>query len=162
MAGHDRGADRHYPALPDGPDFPAGGASWRSTPAGAAPQGAQVGFVQTTGSIGQSVALAGGTYTLSFDAAQRAYSGPQTVEVLIDGVVAGTYTPSSSSYSAESATFSVPAGTHSIVFQGVDPSGADQTVFLDALQLTNNWTQLLYPIRAFRTGPGSVKLCQRV
>ena len=104
-----------------------------------APQGSQVAFLQETGSASQSVALAGGTYTLSFDAARRGYGGTEAMEVLVDGTVVGggPFTPASTSYGAEAVTFPVAAGVHTITLQGVDPSGADATNFVDAVALTN-------------------------
>src|SRR5262249_4366420 len=80
----------------------------------AAPEGGQVGFLQRTGSFSQAVAgWAAGTYTISFDAAQRANSqaSRQDFEVLVDGVVVGAFTPAGPSYQAyATATFTVAAG----------------------------------------------------
>ena len=100
-----------------------------------APQGVQVAFLQGTGSFTQSVTgWAAGSYVLTFDAAQRGNFGvsQQNLEVLIDGSVVGTFTPSSTSYQGYStASFTVTAGTHTIEFQGLDSAGGDNTAFLD-------------------------------
>ena len=58
-----------------------------------APQGTQVGFLQGTGTITQSVAgWSAGTYSISFYAAQRGNNGRnQNFQVLVDGSVVGTF-----------------------------------------------------------------------
>ncbi len=99
-----------------------------------APQGSQVAFVQTTGSISQTFSLTAGTYTVSFNAAQRGnyQSSSQTVRVLIDGVAVGTITPSGASYASYSTgVFTVAAGAHTLTFVGLNPNGGDNTAFLD-------------------------------
>ena len=61
-----------------------------------APQGSQVAFLQKTGTISQVVNFAAaGSYVISFSAAQRGNYGTsnETVEVLVDGTVVGTFTP---------------------------------------------------------------------
>ena len=111
----------------------------------AAPEGAQVGFLQQTGSFSQSVAgLAAGTYQLTFQAAQRANSSGwqgQNFEVLVDGTVVGSFTPASSSYSGlTTANFTLTAGTHTFEFEGLDSAGGDNTAFIDAIQLNQEST----------------------
>jgi hypothetical protein len=106
-----------------------------------APQGVQVAFLQTTGSFSQSVAgWAAGSYTLSFSAAQRGNSqaSRQDFQVLVDGVVVGTFTPSGTTYQTyTTSAFSVAAGSHTITFQGLDSAGGDNTAFVDAVALAN-------------------------
>ena len=100
-----------------------------------APEGTEVAFLQTTGSFSQSIALSGGSYQISFQAAQRA-GNHQNFSVVVDGNVVGTFTPTGSSYAAYStSTFSLTAGIHSIAFQGVDSVGGDNTAFVDKLNL---------------------------
>ena len=105
-----------------------------------APQGAQVALLQGTGSFTQSVTgWAAGSYVLTFDAAQRGNFGvsQQNLEVLIDGSVVGTFTPSSTSYQSYSTVaFPVTAGTHTIEFQGLSASGAN-TAFIDAVSISS-------------------------
>jgi CSLREA domain-containing protein len=97
----------------------------------AAPQGYQVAFLQGMGSISQVSNLPAGTYTLSFMAAQRP-GNQQTFEVLVDGVVAATVTPSGSSFALYTTNaFTVTAGAHTIEFVGLNPLGGDNTAFLD-------------------------------
>jgi hypothetical protein len=105
-----------------------------------APEGVQVAFLQGKGSFSQSVAgWAAGSYTLTFDAAQRGnhQASKQDFEVLVDGVVVGTFTPSGTSYqSYTTAVFTVTAGAHTITFLGLDSAGGDNTAFLDAVTVT--------------------------
>ncbi len=104
-----------------------------------APQGQQVAFLQETGSFSQAVpGWASGSYTLSFDAAQRGnyQASKQDFSVLVDGAVVGTFTPSGTSYqSYTTAAFTVAAGAHTITFRGLDSAGGDNTAFVDAIKL---------------------------
>src|SRR5262249_3497000 len=103
-----------------------------------APEGTQVAFLQTTGSFSQAVTLAAGTYQLTFQAAQRAISqaSAQTFQVLVDGVVVGTFTPAGTSYGAFTTNaFTGAAGAHTIQFVGLNPRGGDNTAFIDNVQL---------------------------
>src|SRR5262249_12900079 len=63
-----------------------------------APDGTQVAFIQTTGSISQSIAFASaGTYAVSFQSAFRnGQDGVNDFQVLVDGNVVGTFTPTTS------------------------------------------------------------------
>ena len=103
----------------------------------AAPQGGQVAFLQQTGSFSQSVAnWAAGSYQVSLLAAQRANgnSSQENFQVLVDGNVVSSFTPTGSSYQTYTTSpFTVTAGTHSITFKGIDSAGGDNTVFLDTI-----------------------------
>ena len=87
---------------PAAPASPANGSGFTSgNPA--APQGTQVAFLQDTGSFSQTVAgWAAGSYVLTFEAAQRGnnQASRQDFQVLVDGIVVGTFTPSGTSYQA--------------------------------------------------------------
>ncbi len=105
-----------------------------------AQQGSQVAFIQITGSLSQSVVLAGGTYSISLEAAQRANvsQAGQTIEVLVDGAPVSTITPTSANYAEyDTATFTVGSGAHTIELLGLDPHGGDNTAFVDQVFL--NW-----------------------
>jgi hypothetical protein len=106
-----------------------------------APEGTQVGFVQRTGSISQLITgMTAGSYQISFVAAQRGniQASHQDFELLVDGVVVQTFTPSSSSYTQfTTSVFTVSAGSHTITFQGLDTAGGDNTAFLDNVQLVS-------------------------
>jgi hypothetical protein len=105
-----------------------------------APEGSQVAFLEKTGTISQVVNLtASGNYRLSLSAAQRGNNGTsnESFQVQVDGTAVATFTPTSTSY----ATFTTPlfnlaAGSHTITFVGVDPSGADYTALLDQVSLS--------------------------
>jgi len=106
-----------------------------------APQGSQVAFLQETGSFTQTVAdWAAGSYVLTFDAAQRGNYGVsrQNFNVLIDGNIVGTLTPSGTSYQSYStAVFTVTtAGPLTITFQGLDSAGGDNTAFIDGVSVS--------------------------
>ena len=57
----------------------------------------------------------------------------------VDGtLMTGTFTPGSTSYATyTSVPFNVTAGSHTITFVGVDPSGADYTALLDQASINN-------------------------
>ena len=57
-------------------------------------------------------------------------------QVLIDGVVVGNFSPTSTSYTTFTTNnFIVSAGSHTITFVGTDPDGQDNTVFIDLVRL---------------------------
>jgi hypothetical protein len=106
---------------------------------GPAPEGTQVAFLQNQGAISQAVELQAGTYTLSFDAAQRQNGGTvdhQTIDVLVDGHVVGAITPSGANYTAYSVSFPVTAGKHTIELEGAGSTGASVVAFIDVVTLT--------------------------
>ena len=99
-----------------------------------APQGSQVAFLQGVGSVNQSVSFAAGSYFISFDAAQRGNQfSDQTFQVSVDGVVVGTFNNLASTAYTQLTTssFTVSAGLHSVMFQGTDLNGGDNTALLD-------------------------------
>ena len=106
-----------------------------------APQGSQVAFIQATGTISQVVDFAAaGSYLISVSAAQRGNHGTsdEEVQVLVDGTVVGTITPAGTNYATyTTASFNVTAGSHTITFVGVDPTGADDTALLDQVSINN-------------------------
>jgi O-glycosyl hydrolase len=119
----------HAGVVGNGSDFTAGNPD--------APQGTQVGFLQDTGSFSATGQLAAGTYSISFEAAQRAanYSS-QAFAVLVDGIVVGAFLPGSTDYTAYTTNrFTVTAGHHTIRFVGLDPDGRDNTVLIDQVFL---------------------------
>jgi fibronectin type 3 domain-containing protein len=103
-----------------------------------APEGVQVAFLQDSGTTSQSVNFAAGSYTLSFQAAQRGnyqYTY-QTFQVLVDGTVVGTFQPASTSYAQYTTNrFTVMAGNHTIEFAGLNPNGGDNTAFIDQVSV---------------------------
>jgi hypothetical protein len=103
-----------------------------------APQGRQVAFLQETGSFSQNISFRVGSYQVSFYAAQRkgANKSVQDFQVLIDGDVVGTFTPTSFKYKQYSTgAFTVATGSHVLTFQGLDSNGGDNTAFIDAVAI---------------------------
>jgi Protein of unknown function (DUF642) len=104
-----------------------------------APQAGQVAFLQNQGSISQAVILPAGTYAIGFSAAQRGNKpGVQTLQVLVDGAVVGTFnTVSGNAYTTlATSTFTVTAGTHTVTFRGTNLNGGDNTAFIDQVTVT--------------------------
>jgi hypothetical protein len=105
----------------------------------AAPQGAQVAFLQGMGSLSQVTNIPAGSYTVSFFAAQRgnAQASSQTFQVLVDGNVVGTFNNlAGAAYGAlTTGSFTVAAGSHTLTFQATDVHGGDNTVFIDQVTI---------------------------
>jgi len=107
----------------------------------AAPQGGQVALLQRSAQVAQTVARwPAGVYQISFSAAQR-WNWPtggshQDLQVLVDGVVVSTITPTGAAYQTyHTATFPVAAGDHTLALVGTNTS-ADNTAFVDAVTIT--------------------------
>jgi len=102
-----------------------------------APEGAQVAFIQDVGSFSQSIdGFVSGSYTLTFDAAQRSnFGGRQDFAVQLDDVVVGVFEPAGYRYREMRATFTAAAGTHTLTFIGLDTVGGDNTAFIDKIRL---------------------------
>ena len=103
-----------------------------------APEGDQVAFIKDTGSMSQSVYLAGGIYNVSFLAAQRDKYQSQ-YRVARDP---GRWPASRHGHAVRhhyglyaTSNFTVAAGMHTIEFVGVEPQGGDNTAFIDEVQL---------------------------
>jgi hypothetical protein len=97
------------------------------------PAGSQVAFLQTTGSVTQSITIAsGGSYAFSWYAIQRQnWGGPNDANFVVDGVVQTYFKPSSTnSWQTFSSTVSLTAGVHTIAFVGLNTAGGDDTIFL--------------------------------
>jgi hypothetical protein len=103
-----------------------------------APDGDQVAFIQNAGTATQVFNVsAGGTFAVSFAVAQRGNfnpGGPQAVRVLVDGVDRGQVTAGGSGYQTfTTAGFSLSAGQHTIVLQGLGAN--DATALIDGVAL---------------------------
>ncbi|MGA2257257.1 MAG: hypothetical protein ABSG53_21590, partial [Thermoguttaceae bacterium] len=139
-------APRTYQVAPSGTPWLFSGLAGVSTNNSAftagnpnAPDGSQVGFIKDDGSMTESVWMPAGTYNLSFMAAQRDkyQSQYESIDVFVDNVLEGTATPASTNYGLyATSSFTVKAGVHTIQFVGVDPSGGDNTAFIDEVQLS--------------------------
>ena len=101
-----------------------------------APQGTQVAVLQRLGSFSQTVNFVAGNYAIRFQAAQRSnLRSQQTFQVLVDGVVVGTFNSLASTdyVSLTTSTFAVTGGNHTIQFRGTNLFGGDNAVFIDAI-----------------------------
>lgn len=101
-------------------------------------QGTQVAYLQGTSSMSQTITLSAGTYQLEFLAAQRqnTQQGGQAFRVRIDGYAVGSFTPGSIQYASHATgPFAVKDGPHALTFEGLNPRGGDNTVFIDRVQV---------------------------
>lgn len=106
------------------------GGSTMTTNNGAAPEGAQVGFVQSHGTISQSLNMSAGTYKVVFYGAEGGFTfSAQTVQVSIDGKVVLSVNLNKTGYAQfSSSSFTMTTGAHTLQFAGT--SDWDQSVGL--------------------------------
>jgi subtilisin family serine protease len=104
-----------------------------------APEGSQVAILQGTASFSQTFQLnSAGNFRLSFQAAQRKnwqVGGYHDFRVLLDNVEVGTYRAADSTYQLFQAFLNLSAGSHTIVFAGINSAGGDNTSLIDAVSL---------------------------
>ena len=101
-----------------------------------APDGTQAAFVQSYGTISQTLSgfTPGTNYTITYSAAQRsgtAQHGGESWKVCIDNNVIKANNPGVTSYTTYTATFTASTPTHALSFVGTDLAGGDNTVFID-------------------------------
>ncbi len=101
--------------------------------------GTQVAFLQKTGTVSQTFELSQGTYSISFQAAQRqnVQSSFQAFEVWVDSTLVDLVVPATTGYTAyHSMNFTVTGtGVHIIEFKGVNPLAGDNTALLTKVQI---------------------------
>jgi RHS repeat-associated protein len=108
----------------------------------AAPDGVQVAFIQSTGTISQSISgfQANTNYVITFQAIQRTNccnAGGQDIVVYIDDTQVGSFHPSGTAYVEYSTgMFSTSTGAHTVKFAGVDPLGTGVAAFIDNVRIT--------------------------
>ena len=111
------------------------GSAWNGA---TAPDGQQTAFLQgANAQLGQTINLAAGSYSLSFYAARRAYQGAgQPLQITVDGTPIGSpIAPADTSFARyTSASFTVTAGPHTLMFTSTNPDG-DNSSFIDAVVL---------------------------
>ncbi|GCE14888.1 hypothetical protein [Tengunoibacter tsumagoiensis] len=105
-----------------------------------APDGGQVAFLQSNGSISIPVTLQTNTgYCLTFQAAQRGNynNGGQDFKVQFDGqAVVGSYKPDGSQYDVFISSYiMVQTASHTLQFVGLDSAGGDNTAFIDSIRM---------------------------
>lgn len=106
----------------------------------AAPDGAQVAFLQSTGSISQTLGgfIPGMAYRVTFSVAHRNRSlqtTNQSFDVRIDGVTKANFSPAltATNYVDRSFLFTATSATHMLAFVGL--RAVDTTVFLDNVRI---------------------------
>lgn len=107
---------------------------------GVASDGSVFGFLRNDGGqISQTFANVAGSYSFTFDMAQRTtwrVGGVQTVSVLFDGNTVWSGTPGNSWGSFSFSASDVAAGNHTISLRGTNLNGAsDTSVFVDNVRL---------------------------
>ncbi len=105
-----------------------------------APDGVQVAFIQGTGTISQSLAgfYGGDAYTVTVAAAQRGnnQASSQTVQVSMDGIILGSFTPTGTGYTDYTVNYIAPTtGNHTLTFTGINPRGGDNTALIDNVRI---------------------------
>jgi hypothetical protein len=127
-----------------------------------APAGTQVGFIQGTGSIYQTITglTAGTTYqvTVSMSQRQNAYGGQvgDTVDFRVNGTTITTFDPpqSSGAYADYTVTFTAPATSATIGFYGTNalstPTYPDNTAFIDNVRMIS-LASITVPNNSFET-----------
>jgi alpha-L-rhamnosidase len=106
-----------------------------------APDGSQAAFVQSYGTISQTLFgfVLGTVYSITYSAAQRSgynQSGGESWDVLIDNQTIQTNTSGGASYATYTATFTAAATSHVLRFVGTDIATGDNTVFIDNVRIT--------------------------
>lgn len=127
-----------------------------------APAGTQVGFIQGTGSIYQTITglTAGTTYqvTLSMSQRQNSYNGQvgNTVDFRVNGTTITTFDPpqSSGAYADYTVTFTAPATSATIGFYGTNKLATstypDNTAFIDNVRMIS-LASIAVPNSSFET-----------
>lgn len=103
-------------------------------------EGTQVAFIQSCGSIAQTLVgfVPGTDYTVRFLAAERngpSQHGGQSWNLSIDNSIIGSFNPSSkaTNYAWYAAGFTANSTVHHLQFTGTDLATGDNTVFIDSV-----------------------------
>ncbi|MES2657612.1 MAG: DUF642 domain-containing protein [Verrucomicrobiota bacterium] len=134
------------PAIANHQYVPAGG-SWTFSGAGilrngsafgnaSAPMGVQAAFLQTSGTISQTLSgfIPGTSYSLAYAAAQRP-GNQQTWDVKIDNTVIQSNPAGGTGYITCKVNFLATSTSHTLTFAGTNLAGGDNTVFIDNVSL---------------------------
>ena len=106
-----------------------------------APDGTQAAFLQETGTITQTLSglVPGTNYGVTYLAAQRAGTlgnGGESWNVTLDGAVIQANSPGGTSYAVYTTSFTATSTYHTLAFVGTNLAGGDNTVFIDAVQIS--------------------------
>jgi hypothetical protein len=120
-----------------------------------APERVQAAFVQSYGTITQSVSgfIPGTNYTITFLAAERpGYS--EAWNVTVNGTIVGSYSPGpgATAFAPYTATFTATRPTETLAFVGADLTTNNDTVFIDDVQIVPSGVAL-NPVLATNTLP---------
>lgn len=100
-----------------------------------APEGQQTAVLQSDATLSTSLNLAGGQYTLAFQAAPRtAWGGQQSIDVRLNGNTVYSVAPMGGGYSRHQVSFIAVAGSNQIEFVGRAVVG-DNSAFIDDVQV---------------------------
>ena len=117
--------------------FTGGGGQQRNGSAfgaATAPEGVQTGLLQGDCSMFQTFTFTAQNLAISFMAAQRS-TQKQTIDILLDGVVIGSFQPASAAWAKYSTpTFTATAGDHKLTIKGTNTFGGDNSAFVDDIK----------------------------
>ncbi len=123
----------------DGSGIGRNGSPWVTT----APEGLQVGFVQGSGTLSQSLSItAAGFYDLTFQAANRPNFPDSGIAIQINGATVHSWPAGTFASSGAFRTFTIrgihlPAGSHVLAFVG-SLNGTDSATAIDDVRLTGH------------------------
>ena len=125
-----------------------------------APEGTQAAFLQSYGSISQTLTgfLPGTNYTITYSAAQRsgaAQNGGESWNVTVDNTVISSNNPGATSYTTYTASFTASAAAHTVSFVGTDLVGGDNTVFIDNVSINPPLATIPTPYLTTNTLPAT-------
>ena len=126
----------------------AGIASNASAWVATAPEGLQVGFIQSTSYIQQTITISHtGTYALSFKGANRPGMGADRVTFMVDGASLAVWETNAfangSAFFTYSTNLTLTAGARLIRFSGTSPDGTDRATAIDDVHI--DWAGDLPP-----------------
>ena len=109
----------------------------------------QAAFLQQMGTASQIINFStAGSYAIIFSAVQRIVSGKsqaQTIVVSVDGTTVGHHHADRDHLcQLQHAAFTVTAGNHTIKFAGTNPSGGDNTAFIDQVVIGSGLADLSF------------------
>jgi hypothetical protein len=131
---------------------------------GTASEGTHFAFLQMVSSISQSFNSAAlSNDLLTFDLMLRpGYASGQTVQILFDGQIVGSISPTLTSWQTFNyALSSVAAGSHTVTFKGLGYNGLDTSAFLDNVSLTPSAVPLPAALPLMLSGLGTLGVAMR-
>ncbi len=126
----------NHPIANNGTGIARNGSPWVNT----APQGVQIGFLQSASYCLQTVTVQrAASYRLAFSAANRPGYPAANIELLVDGVGVASWNGAAFAngavFKAYETNFYLSAGTHELKFTGTSSTGGDTTTCIDDVRL---------------------------